>query len=104
MPNKKCNPICAPFVIYVILSVISLLGTIFSDSEQGSKKVMTVGLNVLGMSLFGSLYYYLCSICKKTTAWVILLLPVIVYVIVFLTAVGLLTSAATSSQNKGQNS
>ena len=93
MPNKKCNPVCAPFVIYIILSVISLLGTIFNNSTTGGSKVISVVLSVLGMSLFGALYYWLCSICKKTTAWVILLLPVIIYTLIFIVMIGALASS-----------
>jgi hypothetical protein len=98
MPNKKCNPVCAPFVIYIILSVISLLGTIFNNSTTGASKVFTVGLSVLGMTLFGALYYWLCSICKKTTAWVILLLPVIIYTLIFIVMVGVLASSFVKNE------
>jgi hypothetical protein len=93
MPTKKCNPVCAPFVIYIILSIISLLGTIFNNSTTGSSKVFTVGISIFVMSLFGALYYWLCSICKKTTAWVILLLPVIVYTLILIVMIGALASS-----------
>ena len=101
MPNKKCNPVCAPFVIYIILSIISLLGTIFNNSTTGASKVFTIGLSLLGMTLFGALYYWLCSICKKTTAWVILLLPVIIYTLLFIVALGYL--ASTIGKNEADN-
>ena len=102
MPNKKCNPICAPFVIYVILSVISLLGTIFNDNtETGSNKVVSVVLSVLGMTVFGALYYWLCSVCKKTTAWIILLFPIIFYTLLFIVALGYF--ASTTGKNETDN-
>jgi len=98
MPNKKCNPVCAPFVIYVIISVISLLGTIFNNNTTGSSKVFTVGISIFVMSLFGALYYWLCSICKKTTAWVILLLPVIIYTLIFIVMVGVFASSLVKDE------
>lgn len=98
MPNKKCNPVCAPFVIYIILSIISLLGTIFNNSTTGASKVFTIGLSLLGMTLFGALYYWLCSICKKTTAWVILLLPVIIYTLIFIVMVGVFASSLVKDE------
>jgi len=50
------------------------------------------------MSLFGALYYWLCSIYKKTTAWVILLLPVIIYTLIFIVMVGVLASSFVKNE------
>lgn len=103
MPNQKCNPLCPPFIIYIILSVVSLLSTIINTSSSITTKLISVSSGLVSMALFGALFYWLCYTCHKTIAWVILLIPVIVFLLLLVFSLGLLSSLLTNAENKKSN-
>lgn len=92
MANGKirCNPHCAPFIIYVILGIVSIISTIMKpvggDNPVRTKTVMVI-TNIVSVALFGSLYYWLCYMCYNKVAWFILLFPIILFI--FLMILGL---------------
>ena len=73
---------CPQLIIYVVLSVVSAIFTYvlsfdtFKKLPHNFKSIMIITniLVFMGMSL---LYFWLCSIGYKTTAWVILLVPIV---------------------------
>ena len=104
MNKQKCNPYCAPFVIYVILGVVSILANLIKENTL-TVKATVVSANIISLLIFGTLFYWLCLNCHKTTAWVILLLPVIVFIILLMVSLGLLaTIMQNSSNNTNQSS
>ena len=95
MNQNKCNPHCAPFIIYIILGIVSLISTIIKpmddDDNKVQKKVTAVGIQAVSIFLFSLLLYWLCYNCHLTVAWIVLLLPIIVFIFLLLVGVGLLT-------------
>lgn len=77
---------CPQLIIYIILSVISAIFTYILSFDTFNKlpqkfKITMIVTNLvvfMGMSL---LYFWLCSIGYKTTAWLILLVPIFCSVI-----------------------
>ena len=106
--NSHCNPHCGPFIIYVILAVVSLIATVAKPMENTENKVQvkatTVGVHLVSILIFGGLLYWLCYHCHLTVAWIILLLPVILFVFLLVLGLGLLADVlAISSTQKVTN-
>ena len=98
--NSHCNPHCAPFIIYVILSVVSLIATVARPMENTENKVQvkatTIGVHLVSILIFGGLLYWLCYHCHLTVAWIVLLLPVILFVFLLVLGLGLLADVMTT--------
>jgi uncharacterized protein with PQ loop repeat len=106
---KKCEGWCPPTIIYLVLSIvttfISLLTVHKYDDMKynGVNKVLYTIIHLFGVGLWTWLLYWLCSNCYNTAAWVILLLPVIIFVVllILLVTVGFF---ATISRDRMQYS
>lgn len=84
MPNNlNCRGWCPPAVIYLTLALvstaISLVTSHYHDDRyyQGQNKVLYTISHLVGIAIWTSLLYWLCSNCHITAAWMILLLPLI---------------------------
>jgi|688.fasta_scaffold417402_3 hypothetical protein len=82
----KCNQFCAPFIIYVILSIISLLSTF--QTQQTQILIITLTIHIISNLIFGYLIYWLCYHCHLTIAWIVLLLPIILSIILTILFIG----------------
>jgi len=100
----RCNPHCAPFIIYVILGIVSIISTIMkpieSDDPVRTKTVMVV-TNIVSVTLFGALFYWLCYMCYNTVAWVILLIPVVLFIFLLILAISMLGNLMSEEKKKG---
>jgi len=95
MPNgTKCKGWCPPAVIYLTLAlvstVISLLTSHYHDdiNYNGENKSLYTIVHLIGVALWTYVLYWLCYNCHYTTAWVVLLLPIIIgfFIILVITA------------------
>lgn len=108
MANGKirCNPHCAPFIIYVILGIVSIISTIMKpvegDDPVKTKTVMVI-TNVVSVALFGSLFYWLCYMCYNTVAWVILLIPVVLFIFLLILAISMLGNLMGEEKKKSSD-
>ena len=64
MNNQKCNPYCPPFVIYVILGVVSILANLIRPNTL-TVKATVISANIVSLLIFGSLFYWLCLNCHQ---------------------------------------
>ena len=107
MNQNKCNPHCAPFIIYIILGIVSLISTIMRPMDDDDNKVQTkitaVVVQAISIFLFGLLLYWLCYNCHTTIAWVILLLPVILFIFLLLVAIGLVTDIMSKKNDENRS-
>tara|TARA_Y100000389_G_C17323972_1_gene444530 strand:- start:173 stop:484 length:312 start_codon:yes stop_codon:yes gene_type:complete len=80
---------CLPVIIYIFLSVLSILGTIIGMATNDTYKNKSVGLKILPVltqvvwiCLWTFVMFRLC--CRDNTgwAWFVLLLPIIVGVVI----------------------
>jgi len=82
--------ICAPALVYLILSVIGLfIGA----------KMFTV-IHVIGILLWTFILNFLCSKGYKTLSWILVLLPIIFMFFVIFIAFGFLKAASLSNAVK----
>jgi uncharacterized membrane protein len=104
---KKCQGWCPPTVIYLVLSIVTTFVSLmtvhrYEDmNNHGINKVLHTISHLFFIGLWTCLLYWLCSNCYNKTAWVILLLPVIIFVIllILLVTVGFL-AAVSNIPNK----
>lgn len=69
-----------PFMIYLILSAIVLLGFIFSKRGMG-ETVTYVLLQIIWIIIIGFIIYWLCKSGKVGWAWFVLFLPLIIQIV-----------------------
>ena len=105
MPNKlNCKGWCPPTVIYLTLSLvsiaISLVTSHYHDDKyyRGENKVVYTISHLLGLAIWTSFLYWLCSNCYNTTAWFVLLLPIFI-VFFFVLAIMFSVDIAANQQN-----
>jgi hypothetical protein len=88
----KCSGWCPPVVIYIVLAVSSTIISLFATSRyddmnnQGVNKVLYSIIHLSGISIWTWVLYWLCSNCYKTTAWVVLLFPLLLFVALLIIA------------------
>lgn len=82
VPVRRCNPWCTPFIIYLVISTLSILFTLLMPNTSDEDEATFVGSKITGLLvqiifiLFWSMiYYYLCYTCNKGWAWFLLLFP-----------------------------
>ena len=91
---KKCDGWCAPVQIYIAIAIISttlsLVGSLFFDSQENNgtnMQTLSIG-HLIGVLFWSFILYTLCKYCYKKTAWVVLLFPLIsVVMMLFLISV-----------------
>jgi cell division protein FtsW (lipid II flippase) len=100
---------CAPTIIYVALGLITILGILFSDRRTVRQSGMTKGSlllsNIISLLIMTMVFYLLCSNGYTTTAYVLLLLPIIVGLIlllIFAVFLGTAIGTADSSERKSR--
>ncbi len=76
---------CTPLIIYAILAGISLLYTLINSSEKN--QFSNFVLSLVWMFLWGIIMYKLCENGHEFWAWIILFLPIILWLIVLLLAI-----------------
>jgi uncharacterized membrane protein len=86
----KCEGWCPPTVIYLVLSLLSTFISLMNCHKydeikyNGMNKVSYTIIHLFFIGLWTWFLYWLCSKCYNTTAWIILLLPIIIIFIMFL--------------------
>ncbi len=80
--QKYCSGWCIPTVIYMVLSIISILLQLFQDPPANLDRGEIIGYKVrvfliqtIIASLWTLLMYWVCSNCHENWAWFILLFP-----------------------------
>lgn len=91
MNKVSCNGWCYPAIIYVILAVISLIGTLLYTPEVPEQnsfgmKLLQVVAHIIIAAFWTFVIYSLCANCHYTWAWIVLLLPLIGFGVVLLLA------------------
>lgn len=79
--KDRCDGWCAPAIIYVILAVIGISLTFLREAvteEEQSKKMTTIGTQIVFAILWTCLLYWLCYLCHPGWAWFILLGPFLI--------------------------
>lgn len=77
---KKSGGWCIPFIVYIIISAIVILGFIFSKRPMG-ETVTYVLLQLIWIVLIGLIIYWLCKSGKVGWAWFVLFLPLIIQIV-----------------------
>ena len=80
---KKGNGWCAPLIIYMVLSVFSLMMILSSNKKN---KMNSFVMNLVFMAMIGAIMYYLCKSGHAFWSWIILLLPLILWVLLLIMA------------------
>lgn len=84
-PRKKkcgkggCKGWCWPFIIYLILSVITIIFFLFSKQDVGVT-ITYVLLQLIWIIIIAFIIYWLCKSGKVGWAWFVLFLPLIIQV------------------------
>ena len=100
---------CAPTIIYVALGLITILGILFSDRrtvrQSGMTKSSLLLSNIISLLIMTMVFYLLCSNGYTTTAYVLLLLPIIiglVLLLIFAIFLGTAIGTADSTSRRGR--
>lgn len=93
---------CVPLVIYLILFGLSLVSYILSGAILDN--TANVLLHLVSATAVSGLLYWLCSIKYNKTAWLILLLPVIILVLILLSFITGMTALSASALIDGKTS
>lgn len=80
---------CMPTIIYVILFSITLIINLFQDPYNNENKNIAFKINMISHHLlygliFTIIIYLLCKQGYKNTAWIVLLLPLILFIVFFI--------------------
>lgn len=70
--------LCAPFIIYVVLSALSVASTLMYTKRVDG----TVLAQALAYVVVAAVLYFLCKTGHKNWAWFLLLLPLILFLVV----------------------
>ena len=91
----KCNGFGAPFIVYVILTIIGLIAIIFTNNAYinilmptPSQKIKYILGHLLINAFWAAIIYWLCSTCHQYWAWAIVLFPIIIGILVFVIGFG----------------
>ena len=79
MAKDKCKESgwCAPLIIYLIINVIGLVAMARQTSEKNRAK--TIATSLLWTLFWSFVMYTLCSNCKQGWAWLLLILPILLW-------------------------
>ena len=78
--KKGCGGWCWPFIIYLILSLITIIFFLFSQQSVG-ETVTYVLLQLIWIIIIGFIIYWLCKSGHTGWAWFVLFLPLIVQIV-----------------------
>jgi len=86
--NKSCSGLCGPTIIFLILSFVSIIGSLISKPKHYiikkyifEYKFVIFVYHIMFTIIWGGLLYFICSKCKQGIAWLILLIPIIIGII-----------------------
>lgn len=79
---------CMPTIIYVILFSITLIINLFQDPYNNENKNIAFKINLISHHLlygliFTIIIYLLCKQGYNNTAWIVLLLPLVLFIVFF---------------------
>lgn len=77
--KKLTSGWCIPFIIYIVISAIVILGFILSRRSVG-ETITYVLIQLVWVVLFGLIIYWLCKSGKTGWAWFVLFLPLIIQI------------------------
>lgn len=86
----RFDKICMPAQIYLVLSVLSVISLLFVKRVS----VGTVFLKVIFMGLWAWLLQHLCSVGQINVAWILLCLPLLIFIIVIAVVVEILAASS----------
>lgn len=73
------------------------------DDDKVQTKVTVVITQAILVFLFGLLLYWLCYNCHTTIAWIVLLLPIVIFILLLLVGIGLLTDLMIKKNKDEKN-
>jgi len=80
-PMKKCSSFCIPLIIYIVISVISLILSIFVIVNPTKNRIGMIIAQLVINCVVGGIIYWLCTKCNYVAAWIVLLFPIIFSII-----------------------
>lgn len=88
--KKKCKGFCLPLIFFIIIFILNLL---IIPLYQGDATLFMLIYTLLAHLIVGIIIYLLCKHCHTGWAWIVLFLPLIIFIImsVVLFALGLLS-------------
>jgi hypothetical protein len=93
-PEKKPSGWCTPLIIYLVFVVIGIIMTLFTKGNL-TQKFSNLIISVFWAGFWGIIMYELCRHGHEGWAWVILLLPILIwFAILFLILIGVITVLA----------
>ena len=94
----NCDGYCVPFVIYLILAILTISGQFISyfvvDDKKTEKpmttkqKVRALLGTILSSGIFAFILYALCTHCYNKASWFLLLLPFIFSFLLVIASIG----------------
>ena len=74
-----------------------------NDDNKVQTKVTAVILQAISIFLFGFLLYWLCYNCHTKVAWIVLLLPIIIFIMLLLVGVGLVADLMSKKNQENRS-
>lgn len=96
--TQHCKGWCWPAIIYLVLAAISLAFKLLEDlsylNKDDSNKIKFAHFifHVFWATLWTMIFYWLCSNCHNTAAWVVFFLPVILGMVILFFGTALITA------------
>ena len=81
MANSNSSSICAPAMLYLVLSIIAIVVMVFQKCE-----LVSLIFNVLFVALWTWFLNFLCSKGYTVISWVLVLLPFIFFILMMVFA------------------
>lgn len=106
--TSHCKGWCWPAIIYLVLAAISLALKLLEDlshlnrDDANAIRFAHFIFHLFWAVLWTMLFYWLCSNCHNTAAWVVLFLPVILGVAVLFFGTALITTLMLSKVVAGK--
>jgi hypothetical protein len=98
----RCDGWCTPLYIYLVLAVISLIATVRTHLQNPKMvSVESIIMSIIYMVFWTGVIYLLCSTCHENIAWIILLLPLIIMLLIIFLIFGAI--GAFIEDSKKQN-
>lgn len=85
MDSKKCSGWCTPLIIYIVFSVVGAAMMLYNIVRMPRNQPMcNVILSFAWTAFWGYVMYDVCMRCRTGWAWVILLLPFLLWFIMLM--------------------
>lgn len=88
--KKQCKGFCTPLIVFIIIFILNLL---IIPLYKGDATLFMLLYTLLAHLITGVIIYLLCKHCHTGWAWIVLFLPLIIFIIlsVILFALGVLS-------------